>query len=160
MSSSRMIEDAIHGVFVLDPRITDPDAIAVTHAGGIATLRGTVGRASERRAATQDAYTVGGVAGVDTQLQVRLLDEREYDDSEIRAIVLQILDWEALVPTGRLDVDVSGGWVTLSGSVEYGFQAGAAYEAAVDVSGVIGVRSELEVVNPFSRQARLRPVGH
>lgn len=148
MSTSATIEDAIRDELVFDPRIPDPAQIAVHDSGGTVTLRGTVGSFSQRRAAATDALDVDGVADVNNELQVRLLDESRREDADVRGIALQILMWDSLVPADRLDVKVADGWLTLSGTVSYQFESDAAFDDVVDLIGVVGITNEIRVMNP------------
>ena len=65
-----------------DPRIADSAEIAVAGDGGIVTLRGTVERFSQRRAAEDDARGVNGVNEVINHLKVDLpgADDRRGDE--------------------------------------------------------------------------------
>jgi BON domain len=56
-----------------DPKV-DSEAIVVSGDAGTVTLRGTVGSFREKREAGQAACRVYGVARVDNELNVRLLD--------------------------------------------------------------------------------------
>jgi osmotically-inducible protein OsmY len=146
--SNATIEDDLRELLVLDQRIADPGAIAVSAHDGRVTLRGTVGSFAARRAAVKDARSVDGVDEVDDQLQVRLLDEDRREDAEIRGAVLQNLIWDAEVPAEWIDVKVDEGWVTLKGDVNYQFQSDAAYEDVARLQGVIGLTNEIRVQTP------------
>jgi osmotically-inducible protein OsmY len=64
-----------------DPRIADSAEIAVAGDGGIVTLRGTVERVSQRRAAESVALAVDGVEEVINHLKVEpLWANRREDD--------------------------------------------------------------------------------
>jgi osmotically-inducible protein OsmY len=102
------LEDAVIESLGLDPRIPDSLEIAVSANDGIVTLRGTVERFSQRRAAVQDAKKVTGVYDVDDQLKVDLLGEDVRDDNEIRGAALQALISDVEVPSDSVDVKVGG----------------------------------------------------
>jgi osmotically-inducible protein OsmY len=142
------IEVAVKDVLVLDPRISDPEQVAVTAEAGLVTLRGTVGSFRQRRAAADDAGEIDGVYGVDNEIDVRLLNESRRDDADIRGIALQILMWDAEVPADLIDVKVSDGWVTLTGDVSYQFESDAAFEDAAGLLGVVGVTNQIRVSTP------------
>src|SRR6201985_3773345 len=103
----------------LDPRIPSPVEIAVSADGGAVTLRGTVERFSQRRAAVHDARNVDGVYEVDDQLKVNLegADRREGD--EIRGVALQALIWATEVPSAGVAFRAQDGWITLRGEGAY-----------------------------------------
>jgi osmotically-inducible protein OsmY len=142
------IEDAVRDSLVLDPRLPDPEQVAVSADGDTVTLRGTVGSFSQRRAAADDAYDVDGVDYVDDELKVRLLDESRREDAEIRGMALQILMWYADVPAELIDVKVDDGWVTLTGDVSYQFESDAAFDDVADMLGVVGVTNNIRVTTP------------
>src|SRR3954452_6895804 len=80
-----------------DPKV-DSAAIAVSAVDGVVTLRGTVGSLRQKREAKQDAERVYGVKSVDSQLEVRILNEDRRDDADLRGSVLQALMLDSLVP--------------------------------------------------------------
>jgi osmotically-inducible protein OsmY len=139
------VEDAVTDSLGLDPRIPDATEIAVSADGGTVTLRGTVERFSQRRAAVQDANKVDGVDYVDDQLKVNLIGADRREDDEIRGVALQALIWDTDVPSDLVDVKVNDGWITLKGDVDYQFQSDAAYDDIASLYGVYGVTNEIRV---------------
>ena len=73
MLTNTSLEDAVTDNLDRDPRIPDSIEIAVSADGGLVTLRGTVEKLSQRRAASQDANNTDGVDDVDDQLKVNLI---------------------------------------------------------------------------------------
>jgi osmotically-inducible protein OsmY len=142
------LEDEVIASLDLDPRIPDSIEIAVSADGGIVTLRGSVESFRQRRAAAQDARNVEGVYEVDDQLKVSLLGSDRREDDEIRGAALQILIWDAEVPSDLVDVKVQDGWVTLKGDVGYQFESDAAYDDVASLYGVYGITNEIRVTNP------------
>jgi osmotically-inducible protein OsmY len=139
------IEDAVKDALLVDPRIDDPEQVAVSSDGGMVILRGTVGSFSQRRAAGHDASGIDGVYDVDNELDVRLLDDSRRNDADIRGIALQILMWDVEVPADLIDVKVSDGWVTLTGDASYQFESDAAFDDVAGLLGVVGVTNEIRV---------------
>ena len=131
-----------------DPRIADSAEIAVAGEGGIITLRGTVERFSQRRAAERDARAVDDVDDVINHLKITLLGVDRREDDEIRGAAWQRLISDAEVPSDSIDVKVQDGWVTLTGHVGFQFQSDAAYEDVSRLYGVAGVTNEIKVTNP------------
>jgi len=148
MLTDTPLADAVLASLDLDPRIPDSLEIAVDADAGAVTLRGTVERFSQRRAAGDDAHDVEGVYDVDNQLKVSLTGADRRDDDEIRGIALQILIWDVDVPSDAVDVKVDDGWVKLTGDVSYQFESNAAYEDVAGLTGVVGVTNEIRVTNP------------
>lgn len=148
MPINTTIEDAVKDALFVDPRIPDPEQVAVSAEAGTVTLRGTVGSFSQRRAAGQDASEIDGVYDVYNELDVRLLNESRREDADIRGIALQILTWDYEVPADLIDVKVSNGWVTLSGDASYQFESDAAFEDVAGLLGVVGVTNKIRVTTP------------
>lgn len=148
MSYNATVEDHIRGALVRDPRVPSPDEVAISAVDGTVVLRGTVGSFSQRRAAVSDARSVAGVDDVDAQLQVRILDDERRADADIRGIALQVLHWDTEVPEDFMDVKVSDGWLTLSGTVSYQFESDAAYRDVANLQGVLGITNKIEVITP------------
>lgn len=145
MLTNTSLEDAVTDSLGLDPRIPDATEIAVSADGGTVTLRGTVERFSQRRAAVQDANKIDGVDYVDDQVKVNLIGADRREDDEIRGVALQALIWDTDVPSDLVDVKVNDGWITLKGDVDYQFQSDAAYDDIASLYGVYGVTNEIRV---------------
>jgi osmotically-inducible protein OsmY len=148
MLTDTPLADAVIATIEADPRIPDSLEIAVAADDGIVTLRGTVERFSQRRAAGQDAKLIDGTYDVDNQLKVNLIGADRRDDDEIRGAALQNLVWDVEVPSDFVDVKVHDGWVTLKGNVSYQFESDAAYDDVTGLYGVVGVTNEITVSNP------------
>jgi osmotically-inducible protein OsmY len=148
VSTNATIEDAIRDAMLLDPRLPDPEQVAVSSEAGTVILRGTVGSFRQRRAAADDAGEIDGVYDIDNELDVRLLDEYRRDDADIRGIALQILMWDSEVAADLIDVKVSDGWVTLTGDVSYQFESDAAFDDVAGLLGVVGVTNKIRVTTP------------
>src|ERR1700722_5097728 len=84
MLTTTALEDDIRASLLDDPRIPDPSEIAVLAEDGVVTLRGTVGRFKQRRAAVSDARSADQDYDVRDDLNVRLLDEWAREDADIR----------------------------------------------------------------------------
>ena len=146
MLTNTTIEDEIRSAIVFDPRIREPAEIAVSTERGTVTLRGTVGSFRARRSAADHAHNVDGVEDVVNELQVRLLDEGQREDADIRGIALQILMWDIEVPAEAVDVKVREGWITLKGEVSYQFESDAAFDDMASLYGVVGITNDIKVV--------------
>ena len=145
MLTNTSLEDAVMNTLDLDPRIPSPVEIAVSADGGAVTLRGTVERFNQRRAAVQDAKQIDGVYDVDDQLKVSLAGADRREDDEIRGVALQALIWDTEVPSDTVDVKVQDGWITLKGDVSFQFESDAAYDDVASLYGIYGVTNEIKV---------------
>src|SRR5437868_4150337 len=129
-----------------DARV-QPNEIGVSAKDGVVTLTGWVDSYTKKWAAEEDAHRVRGVKAVANDIEVRLPSSAERTDADIAAAIIWALEWDALVPTDRLDVTVSKGWVTLSGEVDWYYQKEDAERVARRIAGVRGV-TNLIVVRP------------
>jgi len=124
-----------------------PNEIGVAVKDSIVTLTGWVDSYLKKMAAEEAAHRVPGVKAVANDIEVRLPGFAERTDTDLAAAVLNALRWDAAIPTGKVDVTVSQGWVTLKGEIEYAFQKRDAERAVRRLSGVKGV-SNLITVKP------------
>jgi osmotically-inducible protein OsmY len=145
MKSDAQLEADVLAELAWDPKIRDAREIAAAADRGTVTLRGTVGSLHQRSAAVAAAKRVRGSFEVDDQLQVRLMDEYARDDADIRGAALQALQWNALVPADRIDLNVDFGHVVLTGTADWPYERDAAEATVAALTGVVGVRNEIEV---------------
>ena len=122
-----------------------PNEIGVSVKDGIVTLTGWVDSYMKKIAAEEAAHRVPGVKAVANDIEVRLLSSDERTDADLAAAVLNALKWNAAIPTDKIDVTVSKGWVTLKGEVEFGFQKRDAERAVQRLKGVKGVTNLITV---------------
>jgi osmotically-inducible protein OsmY len=113
-------------------------AIGVAVKEGIVTLTGKVPTLAEKYAAGRAATRVAGVQAVVNDLEVGLLPEDERSDEEVARSVANALAWNSSVPANRVKAQVSHGWVTLEGTVEWYYQKDAAERAVRHLRGVRG----------------------
>ncbi len=122
-----------------------PNEVGVSVKDGIVTLTGWVDSYSKKLAAEAAAHRVHNVKAVVNDIEVRLPGSAERTDLDLAQAVLNALRWDAGIPAGKIDVTVSGGWVTLKGEVEYGFQKIDAEKAIRHVSGIRGITNLIYV---------------
>jgi osmotically-inducible protein OsmY len=119
--------------------------IGVAAKDGIVTLTGRVQSYWEKLAAERAASRVSGVKAVVNELEIRLASFSERTDEDIARAALNALDWSISVPSERIKVKVSKGWITLEGNVEWQYQKAAAEKAVRFLTGVKGVSNLIEV---------------
>jgi osmotically-inducible protein OsmY len=119
--------------------------IGVVVKDGIVTLTGWVDSYMKKLAAEAAAHRVHSVKAVANDIEVRLPGSAERTDADLAKAVLDALRWDAAIPTDKIDVTVSHGWVTLKGEVEFGFEKRDAERAVQRLSGVKGVTNLITV---------------
>jgi len=137
-----------------EPRVT-PNEIGVIVKDGVVTLTGWVDSYTKRWAAEDAAHRVRGVKAVANDIEVRFTSTDERTDEDIAKAATRALEWDAFIPTGKLDVTVSKGWVTLKGEVEWNYQKQDAERVVRRLQGVKGV-SNLITVRPRTTPAEVK----
>jgi len=125
--------------------LLEPNEIGVIVRDGVVALTGWVDSYLKRWAAEQAAHRVRGVKAVANDIEVRLPPSSERLDTEIAAAAVRALEWDADVPTDKIRVTVSKGWVTLTGQVEWHYQKEEAERAVRRLWGVRGVTNLITV---------------
>jgi osmotically-inducible protein OsmY len=150
--SDQDIRKEVLQALVEDPA-TDSYEVQVTVNGQRVQLAGTVDSWAERELCETVAKGVKGVAAVDNLIVVDYKTPRA--DSEIEQDIEQRLRWNALVDDGLIEVAVTGGKVSLSGTVGSAAEKRHA-RADAFVAGVKAVDdSKLEVAR-WARDKDLR----
>ena len=137
-----------------EPRVL-PNEIGVAVKDGIVALTGWVDSYVKRWAAEEAAHRVSGVKAVVNDVEVRLPSAAERTDPDIAAAAVRALEWDAMVPTDKIEVTVSKGWVTLKGDVEWQYQRQDADRVIRRLSGVKGV-TNLITIKPHLTASELK----
>jgi osmotically-inducible protein OsmY len=125
-----------------DARI-QPNEIGVSVKDGIVTLTGWVDSYLKKWSAEDVAHRVDGVKGIANDIEVKLATERT--DPDIAAAAVHALEWDAFVPSDKVQVTASKGWVTLRGEVEWQYQREDAERVVRRLAGVKGVTNLITV---------------
>lgn len=147
--SDQQIQEDVLAEFKWDARLK-PNEVGVSVNDGVVTLTGWVDSYTKRWAAEEVAHRVRGVKAVANDIEVRLPGSSERTDSEIAAAAVNALKWDNLIPSEKIKVTVSKGWVTLEGEVEWQYQK---QDAERDVRNLWGVKG---VTNLISVKPRLK----
>ncbi len=119
--------------------------IGVEVKDGVVTLAGLVDSYAEKWNAERAAQRVSGVKAMATELKVQLSSLGERTDADIARSVENVLEWTSSLPAGAVQVMVEGGWVTLSGDVDWQYQRQAAADGVRFLMGVTGVSNQISV---------------
>jgi len=159
MDKNQDLQRAILDELEYEPSI-NADEIGVSVRDGVVTLSGLVGSYAEKVAAETAVKRVQGVKAVALDLEVRIPSLFKHTDTDIAKAASTALDWNTLVPKGRVKVKVEDGWVTLEGLLGWDFERQAAARAVRSLNGVRGV-SNLIVLKPQvgTKQIQERIVG-
>ncbi len=146
MSQDNQLQQAVLAELEWEPSVT-AGHIGVTASAGVVTLTGHVDTYARKHAAETAAARVKGVRAVADEIVVRLPFETKRTDAEIAAAAIERLSWNVSVPKDAVHVVVDGGWVTLTGQVDWWFQKQAAEHDIRPLHGVTGV-SNLATIRP------------
>lgn len=144
MSQDYNLQKAVLSELNWEPSVTAAH-IGVTAEAGVVTLTGHVETYAEKRAAETAAARVKGVKAVAENIEVRLAFDRQRSDDEIATAAVDRLAWNLPGPRDAIKVKVEGGWVTLSGQVDWHYQEEAAEQEIRHVSGVVGVSNQVTI---------------
>ncbi|MEY9626318.1 BON domain-containing protein [Sinorhizobium fredii] len=121
--------------------ISDPKDIHVKVEKGFVTLNGMVDWEFQRSAAEKSVRVLTGVTGIDNQLRIR----PRMDVLDIKHGIREALKRNAEIEAEKIDVEVSGGQVTLRGKVQSLHERVMAERAAWSARGVTAVRDYLVI---------------
>jgi len=136
-----------------DPQ-ADSEAIEISAASGMITLRGTVASLRLKQAGGRAAERVRGVTWVANELRVQIPGKDRRDDEDLRGDVLEALMLDVSVPM-TVDAQARDGFVTLTGTAQWHYQREAAELRTANVPGVAGVDNAVTLTQiPNARAAR------
>jgi osmotically-inducible protein OsmY len=136
-----------------EPSVPDANAIGVAVKSGVTTLTGHAESYAEKWAAERAAERVSGVTAIVSELDVHVPSSFERTDEEIAQAAVNALGWNLSVPGGRIKIEVSKGWITLKGDVDWQYQRDAAEGAVRYLVGVKGVSNSVDLKSPVSQAA-------
>jgi osmotically-inducible protein OsmY len=127
-----------------DPRTRDAYVhTAVLVHDGIVTLSGHVGMYAHKVATEQAVVRLQGVRWIVNDLDV--IPALDKPDNEIQTALKAILSWNSELTGCSIQVRVEGGWIFLSGFVEWAFQREVAEREAGHLTGVRGITNEINI---------------
>jgi osmotically-inducible protein OsmY len=124
------------------------DHIGVGVHAGVVTLSGFVSSYAEKLAAERAVRRVRGVKAIAEETEVRLPSDKKVADSQIAERAVDVLKWRVGLPAEQIAVKVEKGIVTLTGEVNWRYQANDAGAAVHALSGVSLVINQIQVKSP------------
>ncbi|MDH4391057.1 MAG: BON domain-containing protein [Aquabacterium sp.] len=146
MKTDRQLQQDVSAELQWEPSV-HAARIGVEVNKGVVTLAGQVDSYAEKWNAERAAQRVAGVMALTSELQVHLTGLSKRTDADIAAAVENVLEWTSWLPAGAIQVMVEGGWVTLSGDVDWQYQRRAATDNVRNLMGVAGVSDQISI-NP------------
>lgn len=129
-----------------DNRVNAAD-IKVAVLDGIVTLSGFVNTSNARYSAASDAWMIEGVTNVNNDLQVIYETEMNLPtDMQIKSQAENTLLWNEDIDSTNIEVSVSEGIVTLTGTVDSLWKKWEAEQTVYRNFGVISVENHITIV--------------
>jgi osmotically-inducible protein OsmY len=144
MKTDSQLQSDVIAELAWEPSIHSEE-IGVEVKGGVVTLAGHVGTYSEKLAAEKAALQVIGVKALAVEIDVRLAGVNARTDADIARSVETVLQWTTFLTKDAVKIMVEGGWVTLSGEVNWDYQRQAAVDAVRYLMGVKGVSDSIAI---------------
>ncbi|MEO7159443.1 MAG: BON domain-containing protein [Polaromonas sp.] len=144
MKSDSQIKADVTDELAWDPAI-NATGIGVMVKDGIVTLSGHLDSFAEKHALEQALQRVEGVRGIALELDIKLSPEHKRSDSEIAQTAATALRLNSLLPEGKIKVKVEGGWVTLTGEVDWSYQLARAEQCIRPLAGVRGLDNQITI---------------
>jgi osmotically-inducible protein OsmY len=155
MQEDSTIREEVLAELRWDPAISH-QRIGAAVKSGVVTLTGYVPSYAEKVAADRAAERVAGVRAVVQQMEVRLPTATEVSDQALASRAATALEWASLVPEDSVKPKVEGGWITLEGTVKYGFQRIAGEKAVRNLAGLLGLTNDIRVEPPIVSPLTIR----
>jgi osmotically-inducible protein OsmY len=156
--TDRRLRDDVIAELEWEPSIAS-EHIGVAVEDGVVSLSGHVASYAEKTVAEKAVLRIDGIKAVANEIQVRLGDSFNRDDSDIASAAADAINWHVFLPEGRIKTKVENGWVTLSGNVDWEYQRREAVDAVRPLTGVRGVYNLITVkprVLPADVKSRIR----
>jgi len=144
MKSDLQLQRDVMDELTWEPSV-DAAEIGVSVTDGVVTLNGFAKSYAEKIAAEKAARHVSGVKAIAEEIKVRLASDLKTADSEIAKRIIDMFNWDVMVPHDKISVKVEHGWVTLTGTVNWHYQRDEARRAAGKINGVVGVSDLIEL---------------
>lgn len=144
MKTDAQLRADVQAELAWDPAVTSADVgVIVDH--GVVTLAGHLRSYAEKLAAERAALRVSGVKALAIETSVKLAAGLERTDADLAQAVERALEWNVQVPRGAIKPMLEGGWVTLSGEVDWDYQRRAAESTVRNLLGITGITNLVKI---------------
>jgi osmotically-inducible protein OsmY len=143
MGKTKDIRAAVEDELIFDPLVDSSD-IRVESMGGNVALNGTVPSYPQYLEAAAAARRVAGVTSAHNHLQVVLPAGDERDDPLLTTTANNAMELDINVPDTVVAAAHDGN-ITLTGTVNYGYQRAAAEARVAALTGVRNVKDDIEI---------------
>lgn len=148
MKTDSQLQQDIRAELTWEPSV-NATQIGVAVNDGVVTLTGQVDSFGEKWHAERAVQGVNGVKALAVNIDVRLPGSTNRSDTDIARTAENVLACMSQLPHDAIKVKVEGGWVTLSGEVDWQFQRQSATAAVRYLMGTTGVSDQI-VLRPHA----------
>jgi len=149
MKTDKQLKDDILAELRWEPSVS-AEQIGVEVKDGVVTLAGHVNSFVEKWAAEEAVKKVAGVRALAVEMDVNLLGQSQRNDADIARSAENALEWTTNLPNDAIKIQVEGGWVTLTGDVEWAFQRDEAVGAVRNLRDVKGISNNILIRSKVS----------
>jgi len=154
MKSDAQLQEDVLAELHWEPSINATN-IGVAVKNGVVSLTGNVSTFAEKWELERIAQRVAGVIALAVEIDVMLPALSQRADADIARAAENVLQWMTFSPIHPIKVMVEGGWVTLSGHLDWEYQRQAAHGAVRHLMGVHGVKDEIVIKQDYSSKKTL-----
>jgi osmotically-inducible protein OsmY len=145
MTKTQDVRDSVERELSYDP-LVDASNITVKNLNGDVALNGTVPSYPQYLEASAAARRIAAVTDVHNHLEVVLPPGDYRDDATLTTTANDALTLNVTVPDG-VEATARNGNLTLTGTVSYGTQMAAAELTVATLTGVRGIKDNIEISN-------------
>jgi len=149
MKTDKQLKDDILAELRWEPSVS-AEQVGVEVKDGVVTLAGHVNSFVEKWAAEEAVKKVAGVRALAVEMDVNLLGQSQRNDADIARSAENALEWTTNLPNDAIKIQVEGGWVTLTGDVEWAFQRDEAVGAVRNLRDVKGISNNILIRSKVS----------
>jgi len=144
MKTDSQIQQDVSAELDWEPSV-NATQIGVEVKDGIVTLAGHVTSFAEKWDAERAVQRVSGVKALAVEIDVILPSSSKRNDADIARAAENLLDWTSNAPKDRIKIMVEGGWVTLSGEIDWEYQRQSIAGSIRHLMGVVGVSDQITI---------------
>jgi len=151
MKTDSQLQQDVSAELTWEPSVNAAQIGVAVH-DGVVTLSGHVDSFGEKWHAEQAAQAVSGVKALAVEIDVKLPGSSGRNDADIARTAENVIACMSQLPKDAIKVMVEGGWITLSGEVDWQFQRQSAAAAVRYLMGTTGVSDQV-VIKPRATAA-------
>ena len=144
MKTDTQVQEDVLAELKWEPSVNAAE-IGVEVKNCVVTLTGHVGSFAEKRDAERAAQRGAGVKALAVEIDIVLPGASRRSDADIARATDNALEWMTYLPKDSVKVMVEGGWITLSGEVDWQYQWQTAGMRVRHLMGVTGVSDQISL---------------